>query len=97
MVSQVTFSSNPAGRVAAPTFQLPPSASQDPAVQSPFLPTPSLGSELTLGVPMYSPPPGPPPGHTPAVCLMSLSPCCCLEAGIHIRCRHATHVLEYVG
>ncbi|KAF8550412.1 hypothetical protein OG21DRAFT_1499796 [Imleria badia] len=56
-VSQVTFSGNPSGHVsaAAPISQ-PPAPTQEP-----FLPTPSLGSELTLGVATYNPPPGPPP------------------------------------
>lgn len=93
-VSQVAFSGLPSGHIptSAPISQPPPPTSQDPPVQSPFLPTPSLGSELTLGVGTYNPPPGPPPGPPPAVCSMSMSPCCCLEAGIHLCCRHATRV-----
>lgn len=62
-VSQVTFSGNPAGHVSASVPILQPQAptSQEAPVQSPFLPTPSLGSELTLGAVAYGPPAGPPP------------------------------------
>jgi len=78
-VSQVTFSGNPSGHIStsAPVSQPLVPNFQDPPIQTPFLPTPSLGSELTLGVATYNPPLGPPP-----VCPFIMSPCCCLEAGI---------------
>ncbi|KAF8121057.1 hypothetical protein EV363DRAFT_1187353 [Boletus edulis] len=50
-VSQVIFSGNPPGHLptSAPTSRPQAPTSQEPPVQSPFLPTPSLGSNLTLG------------------------------------------------
>ncbi|KAG6371218.1 hypothetical protein JVT61DRAFT_9842 [Boletus reticuloceps] len=84
-VSQVIFSGNPPGHLptSAPTSRPQAPTSQELPVQSPFLPTPSLGSNLTLGVPMYNPPPGPPPGPPPPIRRASVD-----ELGVHAPSAH---------